>query len=125
MALPRLAVMSFWPSDLIALTVPTGLALLVTRLYSIKWDPMIGAILGSGIVFVSCVGFIGSEYVELARLNQRCIAAEIVCPVYPEPHVRFGIFCAIALLQVFAVFLLGQVLEEEAGRRGYAPEWRR
>lgn len=117
--------MSFWSSVLIALTVPAGLALLVTRLYSVKWDPMIGAILGSGIVFASGVGFIGNEYVQLARLNQDCIAAEIVCPVYPEPHIRFGIFCVIALLQVFAVFMLGQVLEEKAGRRGYAPEWRR
>jgi hypothetical protein len=39
---------NFWLSVLIALTVPSVLALLVTRLYSIKWDPMIGAILGPG-----------------------------------------------------------------------------
>ncbi len=117
--------MNFWFWVLIALTVPTGLALLATRLYSIKGDPMIGAIIGSGIVFASCVGFIGHEYVELARLNQRCLAADIVCPVYPEPHMRFGIFCVIALLEVFAVFLLGQELEERTRRHGFAPEWRR
>jgi len=44
--------MNLWFWVLIALTVPTGLALLVTLLYSIKGDPMIGAILGSIAVFL-------------------------------------------------------------------------
>jgi hypothetical protein len=117
--------MNLWFWVLIALTVPTGLAIVVTLLYSVKGDPMIGATLGSGVVFASCVGLIGREYVELARLSERCLAAGIGCPVYPEPHVRFGIYCVIALLQVFAVFLLGQQLEEKARRRAYAPEWQR
>jgi hypothetical protein len=38
---------------------------------------------------------------------------------------RFGIYCVVALLEVFAVFLLGQQLEERTRRRGFAPEWRR
>jgi hypothetical protein len=117
--------MNFWCGVLIALTVPTAVALLVTLLYSLKGDPMIGAILGSAVVFASSIGFIGHEFVELARLNQRCLAAEIACPVYPEPHMRFGIYCVVALLEVFAVFLLGQQLEERTRRRGFAPEWRR
>ena len=49
----------FW--IVVALTVPTGLAILVTLLYSVKGDPTIGAILGSGVVFASCVGLIGRE----------------------------------------------------------------
>jgi hypothetical protein len=112
----------FW--IVVALTVPTGLAILVTLLYSVKGDPMIGAILGSGVVFASCVGLIGREYVELARLSQNCLAAGIGCPVYPEPHMRFGIYASIALLEVFAVFLLSLWLEERNRRRTFAPEWR-
>ena len=49
----------FW--IVVALTVPTGLAIVVTLLYSVRGDPTIGAILGSGVVFASCVGLIGRE----------------------------------------------------------------
>ena len=110
----------FWIA--IALTVPTGLAVLVTLLYSMKGDPAIGAILGSGVVFASCVGLIGREYTELARLSQSCLG--IGCRVYPEPHMRFGIYACIALLEVFAVFLLSLWIEERNRRRTFAPEWR-
>jgi hypothetical protein len=48
--------MNFWCGVLIALTVPTAVALLVTLLYSLKGDPMIGAILGSAVVFASSIG---------------------------------------------------------------------
>ena len=112
----------FW--IVVALTVPTGLAILVTLLYSLKGDPTIGAILGSGVVFASCVGLIGREYVELARLSQHCLAVGIGCPVYPEPHMRFGIYASIALLEVFALFLLSMWIEERNRRRTFSPEWR-
>jgi hypothetical protein len=110
----------------VALTVPTGLAMVLTLLYcsSVKRDPMIGAILGAGVIFASSIALIGREYVELARLSERCLAAGIACPVYPEPHMRFGIYCIIALLEVFGVFWLSLRIEERNRRRTFAPEWR-
>jgi hypothetical protein len=113
-----------WYWIVVALTVPAALAVLVALLYSVKGDPTIGAILGSGVVFASCVGLIGREYAELARLSERCLAAGIGCRVYPEPHMRFGIYACIALVQVFGLFLLGQWIEERNRRRTFAPEWR-
>ena len=80
-----------WHWIAIALTVPTGLAILVTLLYSVRGDPAIGAILGSGVVFASCVGLIGRGSAELARLSQSCLG--IGCRVYSRASYAVRYLC--------------------------------
>jgi hypothetical protein len=56
-----------------ALLLPTLIAVLVALPFWLKGSPTTGAIVGSGVVFVAVVAFIGREYVTLARYNPHCL----------------------------------------------------
>lgn len=112
-----------WYWIALAVTLPTGIGTLVALPFWLKGTPMTGGILGSGVIFVAVVAFVGREYVELERLNRACTLAMRVCHPYPEAFTRFCIYLFIGLLEAFALFTLSLSFEERRRRREFAPEW--
>jgi hypothetical protein len=118
-----------WRWIALALTLPVGIGVLVALPIWLRGkDPMIGGIVGTGVIFVAVVVFIGREYVELERFNQQCrvlLEQHIVCRApRPEAFTRFGIYCFIGLLESVVLFSTGLWIEARRQRRDFAPEWR-
>jgi len=111
----------------LALTGPALVSVAIALPFWLKGTPMTGAIIGTGMLAVATVAFIGREYIELERFNQQCrqlLQAHIVCRApYPEAFTRFCIYLFIGLIQSFALFLWSLSLEERKRRRDYALEW--
>lgn len=87
-------------------------------------DP-VGTIAGCFIVFGFAVALVGRELVHLQRFTNSCVELEIACSYHPEPFTRFVVYGCIALVQVFALFLIGWRVEDRIRQREVAPEWRR
>jgi hypothetical protein len=83
-----------------------------------------GSIVGTAVIFGSGIGLILREYVELDRRTLACLDAGITCWPEPSAFTRFAIYACIAMVQVFALFTLGLIVEERLRRRDYAPDWR-
>ena len=79
---------------------------------------------GTAVCFGAGVALILREYVELDRQVRACLDAGMVCWPEPSAFTRFAIYAGVALLQIFALFSLGLIVDERVRRRGYAPEWR-
>lgn len=112
-----------WHWIVLALTVPSAIALAVAFPFWLKASESIGSILGAGIIFVACLAMIGREYVHVQRVTNACLTAEKICSFRPEPFTRFCIYGFIALLEAFALFVIGLWIEERIRRRSYAAEW--
>jgi hypothetical protein len=86
----------------------------------------LGSTIGASIIFICGAALIGREYMELERLTEACVEATgFECIFDPAPFTRFAAYASIALVQVFALFLIGVRFEERRRRMDYAPEWRR
>ncbi|HYH41193.1 MAG TPA: hypothetical protein VD867_04350 [Burkholderiales bacterium] len=87
-------------------------------------DP-VGTIAGCFVVFGFAVALVGRELIHLQGFTSKCVALEVACSYHPEPFTRFFIYGGIAMVQVFALFVIGWQIEDRLRQREVAPEWRR
>lgn len=87
-------------------------------------DP-VGTLAGCFVVFGFAVALVGRELVHLQKFTNNCVALEIACSYHPEPFTRFFVYGCIALVQVFALFVIGWQVEDRIRQGEVAPEWRR
>jgi hypothetical protein len=112
----------FW--IVLALTVPPIVGVLVAIPFWRSRQATFGNIVGTAVIFACAIGLILREYVELDRITGACLEAGTTCFPNPSAFTRFAIYASIAMLQVFALFSLGLVVEERVRSRDYAKEWR-
>ena len=86
-------------------------------------DP-VGTVLGAFVVIASGVALVGREFIHVQKLTNQCLATETVCRFVPEPFTRFFIYIAIAMVQVFVLFIIGSAIENRIRGRAFASEWR-
>jgi hypothetical protein len=114
-----------WSWIALALTLPplggTAVAFLFWRTRQMTF----GSIVGTAVIFGSAIALILREHVELDRWSQACLDVGDVCWPAPSAFTRYAIYAFIALIQVFALFSLGLVVDERRRSRDYAPEWQR
>ena len=108
----------------IGLTVPLLLALLVALPFWRTRQMTFGSIVGTTVIFVSGVGLIFREYVELDRIVRSCLDQGFVCWPVPSVFTRCAIYAFIALGEIFVLFTVGLLVGERVRRRDYSPEWR-
>lgn len=87
-------------------------------------QPIVGNIVGTGVIFSAAIALIMREHFELDLVVQRCLDAGTVCWPDPSAFARFSIYAFIGLFEVIALFSLSVRMETRLRRRGYAPEWR-
>ena len=104
-------------------TVVPFVAVLAAYPFWRKSQTIFGGIVGTAVVFGSAIGLILREYVELDRLTTACLDAGVVCWPEPSAFTRFAVYAFIALIEVFALFTIGLMVEERIRRRNYAREW--
>lgn len=110
----------------VAATAPLIAALIVAYPLWRRGQSTFGSTAASMLVFVTGSLMIAREYAELERLTEQCVAETgFECVFDPSPFSRFAVYAGIALLQAFAVFLIGIKADERKRSRDYAPEWRR
>ena len=114
---------SYWIAT--ALVLPLALALGIAWPFWGRSRDSLGSIVGTFLIFVFAIAFVGREYIHVQRLTGQCIAAESVCHFFPEPFTRFGIYGFIAMAQSFLLFALGAWIEGRLDNRAFAKEWRR
>jgi hypothetical protein len=112
-----------WSWIALAVIVPPLVAILVAVPFWRKGQATFGSILGTAVIFVSSIGFILREYVEIDRLVQACLDAGTTCFPEPSAFTRFAVYACIGMVQAFALFSLSLVVEERIRRRNYAREW--
>jgi hypothetical protein len=112
----------FW--IILAATVPSVLGALVAIPFWRRRQGTFGNIVGTAVIFARAIGLILREYVELDRITQACLEAGTTCFPTPSAFTRFAIYACIAMVQIFALFSLGLVVEERVRSRDYAKEWR-
>ncbi|MDR1990720.1 MAG: hypothetical protein LBQ09_10885 [Acidobacteriaceae bacterium] len=102
--------------------LPAGLALA----YPIWWtrQVILGNLAGSAVIFGVALAFIFREHAELDRLTRACLDAGMTCWPEPSAFMRFAIYAAIAMVQVFVLFSVSLAVESRVRNRAYAPEWR-
>jgi len=104
-------------------TVAPLVALLVAIPFWRKGQSIFGSIVGTAVLFGCGIALILREYVELDRLTRECLDQGVVCWPVPSAFTRFAIYAFIALIEVFALFILSLIVEERIRRRNYAREW--
>lgn len=104
--------------------VPSLVALLVAIPFWRSGQTTFGSIVGTAVIFGSAMALIMREYAILDRLTRECLDAGTVCWPEPSAFTRFAIYASIGLVEVFALFTLGLVVEERLRRRNYSEEWR-
>ena len=87
-------------------------------------QPILGNLAGTAVIFAAAMGLILRESVELDRLTQKCLDAGFACWSGPSAFMRYAIYAAIGLIEVFALFMLSLRVEAKIRNRDYAPEWR-
>jgi hypothetical protein len=115
-----------WHWVAIAAAAPLAVALLAAYPLWRRGQSTFGSTAASMIVFIAGALMIAREYAELERLTEQCIAETgYECLFDPSPFARFATYAGVALLQAFAIFMIGIKAEERRRRMDYAPEWRR
>jgi hypothetical protein len=87
-------------------------------------DP-VGTLAGCSVVLGFAVAMVGREMIHLQGLTAQCVSLEIACSYHPEPFTRFFMYISIAMVQVFALFVIGWQIENRLRQGEVAPEWRR
>jgi len=90
-----------------------------------RGDFAMGNIAGMAIIFIVALGLILLEYGQLAQLGQACLDRGQVCWPTPSGFIRYSIYAAIGVVQVFVLFAVSLKVEERDRNSAYAPEWRR
>ena len=102
--------------------VPIVAVLLALPLWR-RNQPIFGSLAGTAVIFGSAIALILREYVELDRITKACVDAGTVCWPTPGFFTRFAIYAFVGLIEVFALFVLGLVVEERLRRRNYDRQW--
>ena len=105
-------------------TVPTPIGMLAALPIWRKGEMILGNLAGTTVIFAAAFGFIMKESFELNRLTQACLDEGYTCWPNPAAFTRFAIYAFIALIEVFALFMISLKVEERIRSRRYAPEWR-
>ena len=105
-------------------TVPLPVGALVSLPIWRKNEVVLGNLAGTAVIFGAAFAFIMKESLELNRLTQACLESGYTCWPNPAAFTRFAIYAFIALIEVFALFMVSLKVEERIRSRRYAPEWR-
>jgi hypothetical protein len=114
-----------WSWIALGATVPALIALILAMPLWRRSQAVLGSIAGTVVIFGSAIGLILREYVVLDGLSQDCLDAGSICWPVPTAFTRFAIYAAVAMFEVFVLFILSLKFEERRRRRDYAPEWQR
>jgi hypothetical protein len=114
-----------WVRIAVMCVLPLVLALPTASVLWRKGDVALGNIAGMGIIFVIALWLILLEYGELGRWTQACLDQGHVCEPTPSSFVRYSIYAAIGMIEVFVLFGVSLKVEEQNRNSGYAPEWKR
>ena len=118
-----------WGWITFAATVPALVGALIAYPFWRRREPILGNLFGTAVIFTTAFAMIWREHVELDRLVQGCLdefAGVVGVDCWPSPaaFARFSLYASIALVEVFALFMLSLRIEERIRNRDYAPEWR-
>ncbi|OFW12172.1 MAG: hypothetical protein A3H96_01480 [Acidobacteria bacterium RIFCSPLOWO2_02_FULL_67_36] len=113
-----------WTWIVLALTVPSLVALLAAWPFWRHTEMIFGNIVGTAVLFASGFGLIWREYVAIDRLVRHCFDSGGFCWPVPSAFTRFAIYGFIALFEVFGLFALSLIVERRRRERDYSPEWR-
>ena len=105
-------------------SVPLVVGLIVAYPFWRRSEAIFGNIIGTGVIFSAAFAMIWREHLQIDQVVQQCLDAGTTCFPEPAAFTRFAIYCFIALVEVFIVFMLSLRVEERIRRRDYAPEWR-
>ena len=105
-------------------TVPSLAGLLVALPIWRTRQMILGNLAGTAVIVVAAMALILRESVELNSLTQACLDAGFTCWPSPSAFARYAIYASVAMLEVFALFIVSLKVEERIRRRDYAPEWR-
>src|SRR4051794_28178817 len=106
------------------LSVPGAVGLLVATPLWRQGQMILGNIAGTMVIFGAAIASILREYVDIDRATKACLDAGVTCWPEPSAFVRYAIYAAIALVEVFALFTYSLRVETRIRNRAYAPEWR-
>ena len=113
-----------WPLIALMATVPPLVGLLVAFPIWRTKQMILGNLAGSFVIFSAAIALIVRESVGLERLTQQCLDSGFTCWPDPSAFMRYALYAAIGLIEVFALFTLSLKVEENMRKRHYAPEWR-
>jgi hypothetical protein len=113
-----------WLWILVMATAPGVVGVLVAIPAWREQQIILGNLAGTFVIAGAAIALIMREHVELDGIARRCIDAGVLCRPEPAPFIRYAIYAGIAMLEVFAVFMISLKVEERHRRRGYDPEWR-
>ena len=115
-----------WTRMAQALMLPMLVVVPIAGLCWAKGRLLSATILGSGIFFIGFIVFAGVEYSEAVSYRVWCEATNTPCPPSrPSDFTRIVAFGAVAMLQVMALFLFSERIEQRIRDRGVDPAWRR
>jgi hypothetical protein len=112
----------FW--IVLMLLAPPAAGMLVAYPCWRRTETILGNVAGTVVIFASALGLILRESVQIDRSTRACLDAGYTCWPEPSAFVRYAIYAAIALVEVFALFGWSLRVEHKIRRRHYAPEWR-
>jgi len=84
---------------------------------------IVGNALALAVLFVACLIFGGSEYVEAIRFRHWCQSANLPCAKSSD-FVRLSAFAFIAMAQAMVLFVIGGVRERKSARAHNESRWR-
>ena len=110
--------MSWWLL-VTAATVPLAAGLVTAwPLWRRRVGDSMGAVAGSAVVLIFTVGFVAREFGDVLEITRRCVETETPCRFRPEPFVRYAIYAGVGMIQTFAIFAVGLMVEERLRRSG-------
>ena len=113
----------FWIA--IGSTVPLALGLVVAAPLWYMRHEIIGNITGATLIFMTTVGMIAREWMELENKRlANCPDTETFCLPDPGNFNKFALYAFLGLAQVVVLFLVSLRVERSIRNRGVAPEWR-
>jgi hypothetical protein len=113
-----------WPWIALMATIPPLAGVLVAFPIWRTRQMILGNLAGSLVIFSAAIALILRESIGLERLTRQCLDAGFTCWPDPSAFMRYAIYAAIGLIEVFALFTLSLKVEENIRKRNYAPEWR-
>jgi hypothetical protein len=112
----------FWIGAAIA--VPTVAGFLIALPFWLLRHDIIGNVVGSGVILFGALLSILREYVALRALRVAALKAGKAFHPAPEEFTRYAIYAGIGFAEVFALFIVGLLIEERLRRREREREWR-
>jgi hypothetical protein len=110
---------------ILALVLPLVLGVAVAWSFWGRSRDSLGSIVGTFVILLCAMAFVGREYVHVQRLTNHCLAVETVCRFHPDPFTRFCIYGFIGMAQASVLFGVGGWREKRLENRAFGKEWRR